>query len=61
MANKSIYDAFERLWQHIIHALSNKADSNHTHDNIPTIHHGTTEPTSDIGEDGDIYIMYEEE
>ena len=27
-------------------------------DGKPTIHYGTTEPTSDIGKDGDIYVMY---
>ena len=25
-----------------------------------TVYSGTTEPTNDIGVDGDIYIMYEE-
>lgn len=31
MANTSIRAAFERMWQHITLALSNKADKDHTH------------------------------
>lgn len=34
MANTSIYTAFERLWQHVVAALGNKADVNHTHTEI---------------------------
>lgn len=33
MANASILAAFERMWQHIISALSNKADKTE----VPTI------------------------
>lgn len=32
MANPSIFAAFERMWQHVVTALSGKSDSNHTHD-----------------------------
>ena len=31
MANQSILAAFERMWQHIIAALKNKADVDHSH------------------------------
>lgn len=34
MANQSIYNAFERMWQHVVSILNNKSDSNHTHDDI---------------------------
>lgn len=33
MANASILAAFERMWQHITSALSNKSDTDHTHSN----------------------------
>ena len=33
MANTSILAAFERMWQHVVNALGNKADSDHVHDN----------------------------
>lgn len=33
MTNASIYAAFERMWQHIISALSNKANKTE----VPTI------------------------
>jgi len=33
MANTSILAAFERMWQHITSALSNKSDVDHTHSN----------------------------
>lgn len=32
MANQSIYSAFERMWQHIVAAIGNKADKTHVHD-----------------------------
>lgn len=32
MANPSILAAFERMWQHTIAELGNKADLDHTHD-----------------------------
>jgi hypothetical protein len=31
MANTSIFNAFERMWQHIVAALGNKSDLDHTH------------------------------
>lgn len=31
MANTSIRAAFERMWQHIVVALSSKSDANHGH------------------------------
>lgn len=31
MANQSISAAFERMWQHIVAALSNKSDIGHNH------------------------------
>lgn len=31
MANTSIYAAFERFWQHVVAALSAKADTQHSH------------------------------
>ena len=34
MANSSIYAAFERMWQHVIAALGNKANLDHAHDDI---------------------------
>jgi hypothetical protein len=30
--NSSIFAAFERLWMHVVNALSGKADSTHNHD-----------------------------
>lgn len=33
MANTSIFNAFERMWQHIVAALGNKSDIDHNHDN----------------------------
>lgn len=35
MANASILAAFERMWQHITSALSNKSDISHTHEGMP--------------------------
>lgn len=32
MANQSILNAFERMWHHVVTALSNKADTTHSHD-----------------------------
>jgi hypothetical protein len=32
MANTSILTAFERMWHHVVAALSNKSDISHTHD-----------------------------
>ena len=34
MVNQSIRAAFERLWQHIVIALSNKADESHNHNDL---------------------------
>lgn len=34
MANSSILAAFERMWQHVVAALVNKADINHSHDDV---------------------------
>lgn len=34
MANTSIYNAFERMWQHVIAKLGDKANAEHTHDDI---------------------------
>lgn len=34
MANQSIFAAFERMWQHIISVVGDKADTNHNHDDI---------------------------
>lgn len=34
MANASILAAFERMWQHIVVALGNKSDIDHTHDEM---------------------------
>lgn len=34
MANQSIRAAFERMWQHVVAALSNKSDISHVHDDI---------------------------
>lgn len=34
MANKSIYDAFERMWQHITAVAGGKSDKNHNHDDL---------------------------
>jgi hypothetical protein len=34
MANTSILNAFERMWQHITIALNNKSDANHNHDDV---------------------------
>ena len=33
MANTSIYNAFERMWQHVLTAIGTKADAVHDHDN----------------------------
>ena len=38
MANTSIKAAFERMWQHVVAQLGNKADKNHTHDYAATSH-----------------------
>ena len=32
MANTSIYNAFERMWQHIVAALGTKSSVGHNHD-----------------------------
>lgn len=37
MANTSIYAAFERMWQHVVTRLSDKADINHAHDEYATV------------------------
>lgn len=37
MANTSILAAFERMWQHIVVALSSKSDKDHTHDDYYTV------------------------
>lgn len=34
MANTSILAAFERMWQHVVAALGNKSDINHSHDDM---------------------------
>lgn len=34
MANQSIFAAFERMWQHVVAALGNKADATHAHDDL---------------------------
>lgn len=34
MANTSIFNAFERMWQHIVAALGNKSDINHAHNDL---------------------------
>lgn len=36
MANQSILAAFERMWQHIVAALGNKSDIDHTHSEFYT-------------------------
>ena len=40
MSNPSIVAAFERMWQYIVAALSNKSDTTHTHDAIYEINAG---------------------
>lgn len=37
MANTSIYAAFERMWAHVVNALSAKSDTDHTHDDMAII------------------------
>jgi len=34
MANTSIFNAFERMWQHVVAVLSNKSDVGHTHNDM---------------------------
>ena len=34
MANQSIYAAFERMWQHILAVVGQKANVNHTHEDL---------------------------
>ena len=34
MANRSIYNAFKTMWQHVTNALNSKSDINHKHDDI---------------------------
>ena len=34
MANISILDAFERMWQHVLVAVGKKADTTHSHDDV---------------------------
>ena len=34
MVNSSILAAFERMWQHVVTAISSKSDISHTHDKI---------------------------
>ena len=36
-------------------------DVNDTLTNAPHIYYGTTEPSSNLGKDGDLYFQYEEE
>lgn len=40
MANKSIYNAFERMWQHVVAALGDKSDRAHNHLNATTTSSG---------------------
>ena len=34
MANASIFNAFERMWQHIVVALNDKSEKNHKHEGV---------------------------
>ena len=40
MANTSILAAFERMWQHVIAVVGNKADVEHSHDNASSVANG---------------------
>ena len=42
MANTSIKAAFERMWQHVITKIEEKADIDHTHDVVASATHATT-------------------
>ena len=53
MTNTSILAAFERMWQHIVHALSNKANVVHTH-NVSEI-----DGLESVGNDCDMLIQME--
>ena len=41
MVNASILAAFERMWQHVVSALSGKSDVNHTHSEYMTVNNPT--------------------
>ena len=46
MTNTSILAAFERMWQHVVAALGNKADIDHTHESDgSSIYVQANEPT----------------
>lgn len=47
MANASILAAFERMWQHVVAVVGNKADTDHTHDitDMTGFYVQDTEPT----------------
>ena len=51
MANQSIYNAFERMWTHVVNALNGKADESHTHDDRYTT---TTELDAALAEKSDV-------
>lgn len=44
MANQSIFNAFERMWQHIIAKISTKADVDHNHDDIYELKGASAKP-----------------
>ncbi len=50
MANTSIYNAFERMWLHVVAKLGDKANAEHTHDDI---YYTETEVDSLLGNKAD--------
>lgn len=58
MANQSIYNAFERMWQHITTALNNKSDIAYV-DSLTKIYAQPDEPNTP--KEGDVWIDTDEE
>lgn len=54
MANTSMKFAFERMWQHILSEINNKADIEHTHDDV-YVKTSQTLTVTGIDENGEIY------
>lgn len=54
MANTSMKFAFERMWQHILSEINNKADIEHTHDDV-YVKTSQTLTVTGIDENGETY------
>lgn len=69
MANFLIYEAFERMWQHVVAELNDKADKEDVTSlqsqvdalvaTSISVYTGSDIPSPDFGEDGDLYLISE--